>query len=771
VRYLSAVIVFAATVWVPTADGPSMVPVVEEKAFTRMVTLAGQLEAAESITVTTPSVSRQWAYTITTLTPEGAVVRPGDVLIEFDPDELERELETLEEQREEARIEIALKEAELESRRQDLLLALANAEKNLKVAELWAQVDPHLIPQADAEKYTFDLEKAQIEVSKALEQRSSLDQTAETELEIAELKFKEADLRLRRVLTDLEQLSVKAPSAGMVIHEENLQTGRKIQKGDTLFRGWPAIRLPDLSEIKVVAHVYEQEFQLLREGMPAEVILDALPDIRLEGRVTNLPLSAKPKSFRSLLKTFPVEVTLNKADPSIMRPGMTARAIIPVELGYGLVAPRSALNVDGKGETFLVAEPGGQYVPVKVLQLNESCALIEAPVKPGDRLRIGARKTAVQKSAAVEWLPVRKDELIFSIPGTGTLAAERSAVIRPPFIRRFSNFTIVRMVAEGSEVAPGDVLVEFDPTEFMRRLQDETANLQKAREELEKRRLSRELEIKNLDLQVEEAKVQKERTQNRLLKSQQSEGMVRIREAEYEATLAEQRVEMLERKLASIRKRVELELAILGDKESFRERRVELLQDAMRSLSVEAPISGRAIFEVNWNNEKKQVGSSVHVRETIMSIPDQDSLYVEANIAEIDAGKVRQGQPVILTVDAIPDRTFSGEIIALDNVFKVAGWDRPVKVLGVRIKIHDLDKRRMRPGMAVRVQVIIDRFQETLAIPVSAIHIEAGRSFVWVREKSGPVRRQVQLGRDNGIVAVVEEGLWEGQEVASRPVL
>jgi HlyD family secretion protein len=770
VRYLFAAIVLAATVWAYTADGPSSGAVVEEKAFVRKVTLAGQLEAVESISVTTPSVSRQWAYTITTLVPEGAVIRPGDLLLEFDPDELERELATLEEQREEARIEIALKEAELESRRQDLLLTLANAEKNLKIAELWAQVDPQLVPQADAEKYSFDLEKAQTEVNKALEQRSSLDETAGTELEIAELKFKEADLRLRRVLSDLEQLTVRAPSAGMVIHEENPQTGRKIQKGDTLFRGWPIIRLPDLRQIKVIAHAYEQEFQLLRVGMPVEVILDAVPGRILEGRVTNLPLSAKPKVFRSLLKTFPVEITLRESDPTIMRPGMTARAVIPLELGSGLVVPRTALNLDSRGDAFLVSEPGGQVVPAKILQANETSALIEAPVKPGDRVRIGARRTTVQKSS-LEWLPVRRDELIFSIPGSGTLVAERSARIRPPFIRDNSNFKIIRMVEEGAEVVADDFLVEFDPTDFIRRLRDETANLQKAREELEKRRLARELETKNLELQVEEAKVQKERSENRLLKSQQSEGMVRIKEAEYEAALADQRVEMLERKLISIRKRVELELAILKDKESFRKRRVDLYQEAMQSLSVKAPISGRAIFEANWNNEKKQVGSSVHVRETIMTIPDPDSLYVEANIAEIDAGKVRLGQPVILTVDAIPDRTFTGEIAALDNVFKFASWDRPVKVLGIQIQVHDLDTRRMRPGMAARVQVIIDRFQETLAIPVSAIHIENDRSFVWVKEKSGPVRKQVQLGRDNGIVAVVEEGLLEGQEVASRPVL
>jgi HlyD family secretion protein len=770
VRYLIAAIAFAATVWVYTADGPLPGTVVEEKVFERKLTLAGQLEAAESILVTTPSVSRQWAYTVATLAPEGTVVRPGDLVVEFDPDELERELTTLEEQREEARIEIALKEAELESRRQDLLLSLASAEKNLKVAELWAQVDPHLVPQADAEKYRFELEKAQIEVSKAQEQRSSLDENAGTELEIAELKFKEADLKLRRVLTDLEQLTVKAPSAGLVIHEENPQTGRKIQKGDTLFRGWPAIRLPDLRQIKVIAHAYEQEFQLLRVGMPAVVILDALPGRTLEGRITNLPLSAKPKVFRSLLKTFPVEITLRESDPTIMRPGMTARAVISVELGSGLVVQRAALNLDSRGDVFLVSEPDGQAVPAKIIQVNETSALIEAAVRPGDRVRLGGRRTTSQRSI-LEWLPVRRDELIFSIPGTGTLVAERSASIRPPFIRDNSNFKIIRMVEEGAEVEPGDFLVEFDPTDFMRRLRDESANLQKAREELEKRRLSRELEIKSLELQVEEAKVQKERTENRLLKSQQSEGMVRIREAEYEAALAEQRVEMLEKKLVSIRQRVELELAILKDKESFRKRRVDLYQEAMPSLSVKAPISGRAIFEVNWNNEKKQVGSSVHVRETIMSIPDPASLYVEANIAEIDAGKVRPGQPVILTIDAIPDRTFSGRIAALDNVFKFASWERPVKVLGVRVAVDDLDMRRMRPGMAVRVQVIIDRFQETLAIPVSAIHMENDRSFVWVKEKSGPVRKQVQLGRDNGIVAVVEEGLQEGQEVASRPVL
>ncbi len=70
--------------------------------------------------------------------------------------------------------------------------------------------------------------------------------------------------------------------------------------------------------------------------------------------------------------------------------------------------------------------------------------------------------------------------------------------------------------------------------------------------------------------------------------------------------------------------------------------------------------------------------------------------------------------------------------------------------------------------MVARLQVMVDRFQDVLAVPLSVIQMENRRSFVWVKGEDGPEKREVQIAKDNGIVAVVEAGLSEGEQVASK---
>lgn len=56
-----------------------------------------------------------------------------------------------------------------------------------------------------------------------------------------------------------------------------------------------------------------------------------------------------------------------------------------------------------------------------------------------------------------------------------------------------------------------------------------------------------------------------------------------------------------------------------------------------------------------------------------------------------------------------------------------------------------------------------------LAVPLSVIEVENGRSFVKVKKADKTERRMVQLGKNNGIVAVVTSGLSEGEQVAGKP--
>ena len=203
----------------------------------------------------------------------------------------------------------------------------------------------------------------------------------------------------------------------------------------------------------------------------------------------------------------------------------------------------------------------------------------------------------------------------------------------------------------------------------------------------------------------------------------------------------------------------ELQLKLLEDKKTFYEKRLKRANDAIESLNVKAPISGVVIYKTNWNNEKKQVGSDVFMLESVFSIPDLATLLVNAQVAEVDAGKVKPGQSVSVTLDAIPDKTFTGQVTHVSDIFTVASSERPVKVLQLRIRLDTLDLKRMRPGMAVRAEIIVDRFKDVLAVPAGRRRARK-RKIVRGRPRSqgagktrGSTRQEQRSGGDRRIGA------------------
>lgn len=739
--------------------------VVKRQDFTKYLTFTGELQAVDKVAITVPRVSRTSNLVISHLMPEGTIVQGGDILAQFDVTELESQRLEREKQREDARTKIAQKEAELETRLQDLLLTLATAEKEVKRTKLWADVDPHLIPGEEADRYRYEFENATIELEKAQERLETLRRSREAELRVVQLEFEEADLRLKRINAELEKLTIRAPIPGVVIYAINFSTRAKVQVGDTVWSRWPLIYLPNMNSVQIDTFVYDSDLPLLNGQEYAEVVFDAAPGKTFHGEITYLPKVAKPREPGSQLKAFKAVVLLPEVDRELMKPGMTARVRVPVGLEDVLVVPRSALILGPDGST-LVSTPSGPLEVVTV-DANERSVVVEGGIEEGQEL---LRPNIENRAAVVDtdWFTVERQDCIFSVSGSGTLEAEEARFIGPPPLRRVWSFKIAQMIPEGMNVQKGDLLVSFDPTEIEERLREERANLEKVDEELRKTQASEELKVKDLEIQLEEAAVQKEKAENKLIQQKAFGSILEAREAEYEAELAVKRLDSLQKKHLSVRRHVELQIKILEDRRRLHQYRITENEAALEELTVEAPISGVVIYETNWRNEKKHVGSEVHRGEQIMSLPDLNTLLVKGQIAEVDAGKVGIGQPVNIAFDALPDKTFTGTLRRVSSMFRRASRDQPVKVLEVEVELDALDKEAMRPGMVARLGVVFDRFSDVLAVPLSTIRVKDGRSFVWVRGQEGPEERVVEVGRDNGLVAVIESGLREGEEIADR---
>lgn len=368
---------------------------------------------------------------------------------------------------------------------------------------------------------------------------------------------------------------------------------------------------------------------------------------------------------------------------------------------------------------------------------------------------------------------VRKVDYPVLVSASGVLEAEKNVSIGPPRIPNEHRFRLARLVEEGKEVSEGDFLLEFDGSDISRRMRDETAQYQRVQQEYQKKRSDFEVQTREMRLQLEQAKADMEKLDNKLSQQQELESRIQVEETRLRRDQARRRYELLQKKAQAVEESGRLNLQLSRSNENNYKRRIDRLQDAMDSLTVRAPVPGVVIYRKDWSGEAKQVGSFVFLMDVVVDLPDLKTLRVKAMVDEVDAGKVRAGQPAKVQVDAVQGRIVDGVVTGISGILKQASFDRPQRIAEVFIRLTDSNLGQMRPGMSAKSQIEVDRYPEVLVIPMACILEREGHSFVQlVNTTSGKTEsREVEIRTSDGTTAVIRSGLSAGDKIRAKPKL
>jgi multidrug efflux pump subunit AcrA (membrane-fusion protein) len=117
----------------------------------------------------------------------------------------------------------------------------------------------------------------------------------------------------------------------------------------------------------------------------------------------------------------------------------------------------------------------------------------------------------------------------------------------------------------------------------------------------------------------------------------------------------------------------------------------------------------------------------------------------------------------------LPDQKLEGEVSSVASVTRPAGWwTGNVVKYDTIIELPAVEG--LKPGMSAEVEVVIDRHEDVLTIPVAAVVQTAEGDFCWVKKDEGAERRWLTLGDTDDSFLVVEEGVKEGDEVVLNPL-
>jgi multidrug efflux pump subunit AcrA (membrane-fusion protein) len=144
-------------------------------------------------------------------------------------------------------------------------------------------------------------------------------------------------------------------------------------------------------------------------------------------------------------------------------------------------------------------------------------------------------------------------------------------------------------------------------------------------------------------------------------------------------------------------------------------------------------------------------------------LTDLRTLKVTAGFSEADAAKVHVGQAAVVSFDALPDQTASGQVVTVDPTSTVVN---NVVTYNVTVLLTQAVKA-VKPGMTASVQVVVNQQQDALKVPSSAVSTRGGQSTVTLRSNGKDVVRSVVVGLVGDDSTEVVSGLKQGDVVVT----
>ncbi len=159
---------------------------------------------------------------------------------------------------------------------------------------------------------------------------------------------------------------------------------------------------------------------------------------------------------------------------------------------------------------------------------------------------------------------------------------------------------------------------------------------------------------------------------------------------------------------------------------------------------VTAPMSGVVIKKGVELGETVTSGVSSFNEGTVMfTVADLKSLIIRVNLNEVDIAKVSVGQPVRVTLDAYPQKIFTGKVRFVAPAAKVVD---KIKVFEIEVALDKLDGA-FRTGMSANVEILGDRRAGALSVPLEALQRRDGQTVVY-RLKPGLPPKEIEKARE-----------------------
>lgn len=358
-------------------------------------------------------------------------------------------------------------------------------------------------------------------------------------------------------------------------------------------------------------------------------------------------------------------------------------------------------------------------------------------------------------------IAVRKD-FVSVLRLTGSTEALRSRPILAPRLAgsELDAMVITKLVAAGTPVHKGDLLVEFDRQAQIKDALDKKGTYEDLVDQVVEKRAAEEAARAKDEDDLHQAQDALEKAK---LEMGKNEILSRIDVEKNQEAQAEAQETLKQLKHTFDLKR-QAAAADIRTVEIQRDRAKATMlyaESNAQKMSVMSPMDGVVVLNNIWLNSRigqAQEGDQVRPGVPFMKVVDPSAMEVRVEVNQEDLLKLYLGQHAKIGLDAYPKMTFPGTLEELDPLGQPTQNSDTIRTFTAVFSIQGTNASLM-PDLSAAVDLELANVKDAVVVPAQGVDHQTSGDYVWLKAGDTFEKRAVRLGPSNGLETVIDAGL------------
>ena len=416
--------------------------------------------------------------------------------------------------------------------------------------------------------------------------------------------------------------------------------------------------------------------------------------------------------------------------------------------------PRSLMQQAGRIAALFILIVGGillfQYRDIISTQISKVLAATEDDPVPVTKLS--------------------RQPFLLTVPATGEVVGLETTPVAMPNTPSGS-LKFSWLIPEGRFVRAGDPVVRFDSTDAKLSLEKQQNTLDANQENTKIKALNIVTNDKTLGFDRTSAELQYDYDMTVMPQDETIFSKWDIITAQADANYDKERIDFLKSKGKTQERIARSDQQILAIERNRAQAEMQVIQTTLDSLELRPSVAGLVLYRRD-RRQDPQIGDECQPGQVMVELVNLEVLQARIYVLERDGGSLAKGQSVVIKLDAIPEKEYHGTIRTVSSVAGALERNSPLRYFTCDVAISDAgrDLKRIRPGMNLRGDVVLEKYESCFVVPSSAVNIREKErdSLVYVKKGDRFLEQNVQTGLSSHGEAVILGGVEEGAQIALR---